>query len=148
LSTARKKKTVYIEAAGGYVIRGDVPDIDLLMIFRRGKWDLPKGKFDAGETRAECALREVEEETGAEGLTILASAGSTKHGYVEKGRNVEKTTWWFLMHTTASSFMPQAEESIERVDWVPWAEARKRVGYESLRKHMKEVEKILNKTPL
>jgi 8-oxo-dGTP pyrophosphatase MutT (NUDIX family) len=37
---------------------------ELLMIYRRGKWDLPKGKLDEGETIPQCALREVMEETG------------------------------------------------------------------------------------
>ena len=43
-----------LDAAGGvaYNEQGDI-----LMIFRRGKWDLPKGKLDAGESIDECALR-------------------------------------------------------------------------------------------
>ena len=40
---------------------------------RLGKWDLPKGKLDKGETIEECALREIEEETGAKGLSIVSS---------------------------------------------------------------------------
>ena len=45
----------------------------LLMIFRRGKWDLPKGKLDKGETFERCAVREIEEETGFRNLKLLAS---------------------------------------------------------------------------
>ena len=52
---------VKIIAAGGLVTN---ENNELLMIFRRGKWDLPKGKLDKGETIEECAIREVEEETG------------------------------------------------------------------------------------
>jgi hypothetical protein len=48
--------------AGGGLVYNDAGDI--MMIFRRGKWDLPKGKLDKGETIDECALREVGEETG------------------------------------------------------------------------------------
>jgi 8-oxo-dGTP pyrophosphatase MutT (NUDIX family) len=61
-----------IEAAGGLVLneRGN-----LLMIFRRGKWDLPKGKRDAGESIETCAVREVEEETGLVGVQLLKPVG-------------------------------------------------------------------------
>ena len=54
--------------AGGGVVTNEHGD--LLMIFRRGKWDLPKGKLDKGETIEACALREVTEETGVQNLTL------------------------------------------------------------------------------
>ena len=40
------------------------------MIFRRGKWDLPKGKLDKGEKIEDCAVREVEEETGLKNVKL------------------------------------------------------------------------------
>ena len=56
-----------IEAAGGLVYNAKD---QLLMIFRNGKWDLPKGKLEVGENIEQCAMREVEEECGISGLTI------------------------------------------------------------------------------
>src|SRR5439155_18933695 len=55
-----KKELTLIQAAGGFVHT----DEQLLLIFRRGKWDLPKGKLDEGETLEACAVREIQEETG------------------------------------------------------------------------------------
>ena len=57
-----------IEAAGGIIIseKGE-----LLMIFRRGKWDLPKGKIDQGETPPQAAIREVKEETGLSMVELI-----------------------------------------------------------------------------
>src|SRR3982751_3416807 len=55
------KKFKIVKAGGGLVVN---EENKILMIFRRGKWDLPKGKLDKGETLEQCAVREVEEETG------------------------------------------------------------------------------------
>ena len=61
------KKFEVIQAAGG-VVTNDREE--LLLIFRRGKWDLPKGKLDPGETLEACALRETSEETGLQHLQL------------------------------------------------------------------------------
>src|SRR6476660_6289324 len=64
---AFKKKLHLIKAAGGVVY---TKDHEVLMIFRRGKWDLPKGKLDEGEDLETCALREVKEGTGLETIEM------------------------------------------------------------------------------
>lgn len=56
-----KRHTHYVRAAGGIVT---APDGTMLLILRNGRWDLAKGKVEAGETLLQAALREVEEETG------------------------------------------------------------------------------------
>ncbi len=122
-----------VTAAGGLVVRHEADEPLLLLIFRRGAWDLPKGKLDPGETIEECALREVQEEVGIETLRIVEAAGTTVHGYPEKGRYLVKTTWWYVMETPERDFTPEEREGIEAVEWVPWREAVKRLGYESLR---------------
>ncbi len=125
-----------VTAAGGLVVRYEADEPLLLLIFRRGAWDLPKGKQDEGETVKECALREVREEVGIEELRLLKPAGMTVHGYPEKGRYLVKTTWWFFMRTPERDFTPEAREGIEAVAWVPWSEAQDRLGYASLRRHL------------
>jgi len=104
-------------AAGGLVTNGED---DLLMIYRYGKWDLPKGKQEKGEKLSDTALREVAEETGAVGLKLLGNQLTTTfHCYHYKGNNVLKMTAWFPM--TASSgttLLPQTEEGIEKAEWV------------------------------
>jgi len=126
----------WLTAAGGYVVREGAAGPEVLLIFRRGAWDLPKGKLDPGETVEACALREVREEVGIGELRVLAPAGATVHGYPEGGRYLVKTTHWFFMRTPERDFTPEEREGIEQVAWVLWAEARRRLGYESLRRHM------------
>jgi len=128
---------VTVVAAGGLVERDGDGGREVLMIFRRGCWDLPKGKLDDGETIEACALREVSEEVGVppERLSLTAPLGTTVHGYPLLRRHVYavKTTHWFAMATTAEAFEAQDDEGIEAVAWIPLADAAERVGYASLR---------------
>jgi len=103
-----------IEAAGG-VVRN--PDDRVLVIFRRGFWDLPKGKIDPGESPEEAAVREVMEETGLEAADLIGFLMPTYHIYREKGRRMLKHTYWFRMEAEQDRLKPQAEEQIERAEW-------------------------------
>ncbi len=107
---------ISIEAAGGLVFNADGA---LLMIRRRGCWDLPKGKLEPGETPAEGALREVEEETGVDRLQLTGPVADTYHAYHMYGQYVLKRTFWFgmkVMHKP--ELRAQAEEDITAVRWV------------------------------
>ncbi len=134
---------VPVTAAGGFVVRNGAAGVEVLLIFRRRKWDLPKGKLDAGESIEECALREVREELGISEITIKIPLGRTVHGYRHKARYAVKTTHWFAMSTKAIDFRPEEKERIERVEWVPLSEARDRLGFETLRRHLNAVEEEL-----
>ncbi len=103
-----------IAAAGGVVFN---PQGEVLLIFRRGYWDLPKGKIEEGETSSEAALREVQEETGLNLLILGAYLCNTRHTYEEDGKRILKTTHWFLMKTEQQSLVPQHEEDIEQAAW-------------------------------
>ncbi len=103
-------------AAGGWVWNEHK---ELLMIFREGHWDLPKGHLDEGETIEECAMREVEEETGVSNLEIESKIAISRHVYEYKGRMVLKITHWFQMKTKkGDQLVPQTVEGIEKVEWV------------------------------
>lgn len=124
-----------IDAGGGVVFRMDRGVCSILLIFRREVWDLPKGKLEPDESLESCALREVEEETGAHPLQIVASLQTTRHTYVEREEPIDKVTHWYAMEHTGDlhDLAPQAEEQIESVAWVPLDEALKRVGYTNLK---------------
>ncbi len=105
-----------IEAAGGVVSN---PDGDILFIRRLGKWDLPKGKMEAGESREESAVREIEEETGLKDVELVRFINTTYHIYVERnGDKVLKCTHWFEMNFDGEdTSKPQTEEGITEVAW-------------------------------
>ncbi|MDZ4699226.1 MAG: NUDIX hydrolase [Rhodothermales bacterium] len=126
-----------IVAAGGIVTRQEGSgEPEVLMIYRNGLWDLPKGKLEAGESIPQCAMREVREEVGIKDLVVIQGLGATVHGYVRNERYSVKTTYWYQMTTRQETFTAQAEEGIEQVAWKPWGEAVDRVGFESARRHL------------
>lgn len=104
-----------IEAAGG-LVRNE--NNEYLLIYRRGKWDLPKGKLDAGETPDLAALREVEEECGISDLKSGAELPPTYHTYEQDGMRILKKTYWFEMTSNQEELTPEKEEDIEKVEWV------------------------------
>ena len=105
-----------IKAAGGLVINEKGEG---LFIFRRGHWDLPKGKVDAGESIKHAAVREVEEETGVKELKRQKRLLKTWHVYkLKSGKRVLKPTTWYLMTAPLQDLIPQAEEQIHEAIWL------------------------------
>lgn len=126
---------VPVTAAGGVVVRQEPDGPRVLLMYRRGEWDLPKGKLDPGETVEACALREVEEETGLTGVTLGPFLTATRHRYEDAYGRWDKTTLWYLMSVLGDGggLVPQADEQIEALEWVTVDEARRRVRFESLK---------------
>lgn len=107
-----------IIAGGGLVFN---EKDELLMIFRRGFWDLPKGKLDEGETIEACAVREIQEETGLQQVVLGKFIGITQHQYFDKyiNKNAIKESHWYAMSTNSSEVLkPQTEEDITEICWV------------------------------
>jgi len=117
------KHFTIVSAAGGLVINAKQ---DILMIFRRGIWDLPKGKLDKDETLKQCAVREVEEETGLTGIELREHIVTTYHTYKEFGKHILKESHWYkMLCTTEQKLVPQAEEHITDIKWVNQSDLKK-----------------------
>ncbi|MCB9223002.1 MAG: NUDIX domain-containing protein [Crocinitomicaceae bacterium] len=103
----------FIEAAGGIVRRSN----HFLFIKRNGKWDIPKGKLDKGESVEAAAVREIEEECGLIAPKIFDHLINTWHTYEHKGKMVLKKTYWYLLDEGPHQveLVPQEEEGITEV---------------------------------
>ncbi|MEO7924686.1 MAG: NUDIX domain-containing protein [Chitinophagaceae bacterium] len=116
LKKAFYKKFTRVIAGGGLVQNEKK---DTLLIFRRGKWDLPKGKLDKGETIEECAVREVKEETGLQKVKLGSPLTTTYHTYHEGARFFLKESHWYNMKANGEEMLvPQTEEDIHEIKWV------------------------------
>jgi 8-oxo-dGTP pyrophosphatase MutT (NUDIX family) len=138
-----KRRMRWVRAAGGIVT---APDGEMLLILRNGRWDLPKGKVEPGETLLQAALREVEEETGIKvkiGMreTEKVFPVKTYHVFNLYGGWHLKQTSWFPMTAEKQPLTPQQEEGITDVVWVSPQEWHRRLSssYGTLRTLEKQV---------
>lgn len=116
LQKAFWKKFKLVQAGGGLVMNENG---EALLIFRRGKWDLPKGKLDPGESLEQCAIREIKEETGLKEVSIKNKLGVTYHTYDESGHHILKETHWYFMDAKdGQALKPQLVEQITKIEWV------------------------------
>ena len=116
LKKAFFKHFTIIEAAGG-IVQNEKKEI--LFIYRLEKWDLPKGKLEKGEKLDECAVREVEEETGATNIKLKKKAGETYHTYEAYGKYFLKISHWYFMSCAGKqNLVPQTIENITEIKWI------------------------------
>ena len=104
----------HIKAAGG-IVRN--PQDDILFIFRLGKWDLPKGKMEEGESKEESAIREIEEECSITNLQLKRFLMPTFHIYYLREYVIKETYWFEVFYDGVELPLPQTEEGIESVEW-------------------------------
>ena len=136
----------FVKASGGLAT---APNGDCLMIYRQGHWDLPKGMVEQGETLAQAALREVEEETGIRPATINGMIAKTYHIFDKYGGWHLKQTSWFAMEALQLHPHPQTEEEIAQALWVPRQECLNRLehSFASLRLLSRIIAAKENSTP-
>ena len=117
-----KKKLKTIIAAGGIVKNNQN---EILFIFRKGKWDLPKGKIEKNEKIDEGALREVIEEKGIKKVKIDKFFDTTYHLIKSQKQYFLKETHWYKMKSNYSGKLkPQKSEGIRSVRWKKIKEAK------------------------
>jgi 8-oxo-dGTP pyrophosphatase MutT (NUDIX family) len=108
-----------IVAAGGLVKNSAG---ETLVIYRRGYWDLPKGKVEKGEQIIHAAAREVTEETGVAIATTLIETTHTYHCYTLHEQSCIKETYWYTMQPAGEQeqLVPQTTEDIDQVLWMSY----------------------------
>lgn len=133
--SVQKKKHKPVTAGGGVVYRIDeAGGFQVLLIYRNDVWDLPKGKLEKGESIEMCAAREVAEEVGSSLPLIVSELGTTYHEYLEKGKIMDKTTYWYSMiFSKEEELVPQKNEGITKVEWEILDKAIEKAGFENLK---------------
>jgi 8-oxo-dGTP pyrophosphatase MutT (NUDIX family) len=136
-----------IEAGGG-LVRNELGEY--LFIYRRGSWDLPKGKIESKETKKGATLREIEEETGVRKMTILEKLMVTRHVYRSNiGKRIIKKSHWYLIETKKQPLSPQSDEDIERAEWMSLDRffSKKRQVYPNILEvlHTQDTSNLINK---
>lgn len=136
IKEAVKSQFKVVKAGGGIVEKGD----KILLIYRKGKWDLPKGKLEKKEKKKDGALREVEEECNIK-VKLGDEITHTWHTYILNGKKHLKKTYWYRFECLDDSQMkPQLEESITDVRWMDEKGTRQAMvnSYRSIRHVVKK----------
>jgi 8-oxo-dGTP pyrophosphatase MutT (NUDIX family) len=123
--------------AGGVVFRRIDKGIEILMIQDRlGRWTIPKGHVEEGESLEQTALREVEEETGLKHLKIRDKLDKIHFFYRKEGKLIFMTTYVFLMEATrfTGELIPEDSEGIVDARWFPDTEALNLIEYKDTEK--------------
>ncbi|MGV0066495.1 NUDIX hydrolase [Mycobacterium colombiense] len=140
-STPRRSGSRVVYAAGAVLWRpghadADDNDVEIAVIHRPryDDWSLPKGKVDPGETAPVAAVREVHEETGQR--AILGRRLDVVSYPIDQG--VKKVYYW-AARATGGEFLPGNE--VDRLLWLPLAEAMQRLDYAQDRKVLRHFNK-------
>ncbi len=135
-----KKYFDLIEGAGGIVFN---EKNEILFIYRRGIWDLPKGKIEQNESADQAALREVKEECGIGNLKLIGFHKKTHHIFKEKGRRKMKITHWYIMQASShEKTNPQKIEGIEKVEWLEPQQVLEQNIYTSIKHLIRELNRF------
>lgn len=121
-------------SAGGVVLRPRADGVRVLLILDPyGRWGLPKGHVEEGETLEDAALREVREETGLEEVELGRTVDTIDWRFEDDSVLVHKVCTYYLMHSPRGEVEPDTAEGIRRCLWLPFDAAVKRVEYPNTR---------------
>jgi 8-oxo-dGTP pyrophosphatase MutT (NUDIX family) len=121
-------------SAGGVVYRMEGGRALFLLIRDSYKnWGFPKGHLEADEPPELAALREVQEETGLEGLALRGEIDTIDWYFRFRGRLIHKVCHFYLMESTSAETLPQRDEGITACRWATMSDAMERISYANAR---------------
>jgi 8-oxo-dGTP pyrophosphatase MutT (NUDIX family) len=121
----RAEGLALIRAAGGVVCREGRDGVEVVLVHRPryDDWTFPKGKANPGESDEDCALREVEEETGLQ-CELAEELPSTAYRD-SKGR--EKVVRYWRMRAAGGAL--RSDDEVDAAEWFPAGDAAVRLSY-------------------
>jgi 8-oxo-dGTP pyrophosphatase MutT (NUDIX family) len=122
-------------SAGGIVFRRDAAGVTRFLLIKDsyGNWGFPKGHLEEGESPADAARRETEEETGLQGLTLHGPIRIIDWHFRFRGRFIHKYCHFFLFESPDGDVVPQHDEGITACCWWTFPEALEELSYENAR---------------
>lgn len=143
-SAVFRKKATILEivrepTSGGIIFRltKDKKDIEILLIQdSKGRWTIPKGHIEPGETAKMTARREIEEETGLKNVNILTWLGKIHFKYRRADKLVLMTTQIYLVEAMDTHETPIGEKWMKGIQWFPFADALDLIEYDDIEKLM------------
>jgi 8-oxo-dGTP pyrophosphatase MutT (NUDIX family) len=123
----------------------------LVLQHEGGKWMLPKGTIESGETPEAVALREVREETGLSNVRVVTDLGQERYSFFWRTEDTfyDKTVHYFLLEFLGGEIpIPQREEGFVAAEWVDVDEAMTRIRYKETREIVRRARAALAAAPV
>ena len=128
-------ETVHQHSAGGVAYRpGETgPEIAIIKTFEEGRWQLPKGIVDPGETAEQAALREVREEAGIT-CELIEPIDTIEYWFVGSydgpKKRYHKKVSFFLMNYRSGDVADHDHE-VSEARWVSFDDALKMLVFKN-----------------
>ncbi len=114
------------------------------------KWILPKGRIEKGESLEDTSLREIQEETGLQSITLIDKIDKTNYYFrTKKKKKLSKEVHFFLYKDEDGREDICVEESnFDKGQWFTKDEAIQRIGFPAQRKILDKAFEIIEKQEL
>ncbi|MDV3292699.1 MAG: NUDIX domain-containing protein [Nitrososphaerales archaeon] len=130
------------ERSAGAVVFSERSSRLYVLLLNAGKWDFPKGNMEKGEDELQTVLREVREETGLGGISIVPGFRKViEYFYRRSGRNVHKRVVFLLARTAEEKVTISAEH--QAFGWFTFGEALKKASYDNSKATLREADTFL-----
>lgn len=133
------KEVVREPTAGGIVYRmsRDNKDIEILLIQdSKGRWTIPKGHIEPGETAKQTAVREIGEETGLFHIEVMMWLGKIHFQYRRLDKLVLMMTQIYLVRALDDRETAHKEQWMKEIRWFKFNDAIDAIEYEDIQKLM------------
>ncbi len=130
-------------SAGAVVFRKEKKVLYYLLLhYKVGHWDFPKGNIEKGEELTETARREIEEETGIGDVKLIQGfKEKINYFYQRGGKKIYKTVVFFLAETKTK----EIKLSFEHIgfEWLPYKEALDKLTFKNPKEILKKANEFL-----
>jgi bis(5'-nucleosidyl)-tetraphosphatase len=114
-----------------------------VLLLNAGRWDFPKGNREDGESELQTVIREVGEETGLKGITIMPGFRKViEYFYRRDGKNIHKQVVYLLAEAGDGDVKISFEH--QGFGWFPFPRAVARASYDNSKMLLEEAEKFLS----
>ena len=145
--------TVQQVSAGGVVYRratdGQIIEVAIVRVGPKGRWQLPKGIVDQGESPIQTATREVREEAGVD-AEIIAPLEEIEYWYVGADAQAQRVRFHKRVHFFLLEYrggdVADHDDEVDEARWIEVSKAEAMLAFGSERKVMARATQLLIST--
>ena len=135
-------------SAGAVVFRKNGKIYYLLLHYKSGHWDFPKGHIEDGEEEDKTVKREIEEETGIKDIKIIDGFKEYIKYFFRKTYEGNKNAPWtfkIVNFYLAETKIKQVKLSDEHIGykWLVYEDALKQLTYKNAKEILKKANRYL-----